>query len=194
MQLVLASGSPRRRELLSQIRAEFICLASDIPEQQAINETASDYVKRLAYDKALASAKLHDQPCIVIGSDTLIDRDGEVMEKPRNQPHGIAMLRSLAQRKHKVRTAVCVMYYDGVTTDIVSVEEVVTEVTMGEISETAASAYWQTGEPQDKAAGYAIQGGAARWVKRISGSYTAVVGLPLYETDQLLQAVEAKLG
>ncbi len=194
MQLVLASGSPRRRELLGQIRADFICLASDIPEQQAINESASAYVKRLARDKAMASAQLHDQPCLVVGSDTLIDRDGEVMEKPRNQAHGIAMLRSLAAREHKVRTAVCVMYYDGNVAPTVMVEEVVTEVVMGEISEAAASAYWQTGEPQDKAAGYAIQGGAARWIKRINGSYTAVVGLPLYETEQLLQAVEAKLG
>lgn len=194
MQLVLASGSPRRRELLQQIRADFICLASDIPEQQGAEETASAYVRRLAYEKALASAHLHDKPCMVVGSDTLIDRDGEVMEKPRDQTHGVAMLRSLAQREHKVRTAVCVMYYDGKSVATVQIEEVVTDVWMGDISETAAEAYWQTGEPRDKAAGYAIQGGAARWIKRINGSYTAVVGLPLYETDQLLQAVEAKLG
>ena len=187
MQLVLASGSPRRRELLQQIRADFICLASDIPEQQGAEENASAYVRRLAYEKALASAHLHDKPCMVVGSDTL-------MEKPRDHTHGVAMLRSLAQREHKVRTAVCVMYYDGKSVATVQIEEVVTDVWMGDISETAAEAYWQTGEPRDKAAGYAIQGGAARWIKRINGSYTAVVGLPLYETDQLLQAVEAKLG
>lgn len=194
MQLVLASGSPRRRELLQQIRADFVCLASDIPEQQGTHETASAYVKRLAYEKAIASAKQYGAACIVIGSDTLIDRDGEVMEKPRDQAHGIAMLRSLAERTHKVRTAVCIMYYDGNAPSWVQREEVTTEVSMGSISESAALTYWQTGEPLDKAAGYAIQGGAARWVKRISGSYTAVVGLPLYETEQLLQAVEAKLG
>ena len=185
--LILASASPRRAELLKQLHNDFQVIPSTIEEQQQAQETPSDYVKRLALDKALAVAETINGPALIIGSDTLIDCQGQVMEKPRDQQHFTQMLTQLANGTHQVRTAVAVVAIADNGKRWQQVLELVTDVTMGEITAQQMQDYWATGEPADKAGGYAIQGGAARFVRSISGSYTAVVGLPLYETGQLFQ-------
>jgi septum formation protein len=184
--LILASASPRRAQLLKQLGNDFEIIPSAIEEQQA-QETPSNYVKRLAVDKALAVAGTIKGPALIIGSDTLIDYQGHVMEKPRNQHHFTQVLTQLASGTHQVRTAVAVVAIADNDKRWQQVLELVTDVTMGEITAQQMHDYWATGEPADKAGGYAIQGGAARFVRSISGSYTAVVGLPLYETEQLIQ-------
>ena len=184
--LILASASPRRAQLLKQLGNDFEIIPSAIEEQQA-QETPSNYVKRLAVDKALAVAGTIKGPALIIGSDTLIDYQGHVMEKPRNQHRFTQMLTQLANGTHQVRTAVAVVAIADNDKRWQQVLELVTDVTMGEITAQQMHDYWATGEPADKAGGYAIQGGAARFVRSISGSYTAVVGLPLYETEQLIQ-------
>lgn len=187
MQIILASASPRRAELLGQLVNDFVVHPSHIDEQQQAHESPAEYVQRLASDKALAVAKTVAQTALVLGSDTLIDVNGEVMEKPLNQQHFDRMLRRLAGQVHQVRTGVAVVAVQAGRFIKQRQLEVVTDVTMGAISDAQRDAYWATGEPQDKAGGYAIQGGAARFVKAINGSYTAVVGLPLYETNELIQ-------
>lgn len=189
MRIVLASASPRRAQLLKQICARFEVLPSHIEERRHADETPSAYVQRLALDKARYVAGQLDDTALVIGSDTLIDHMGEVMEKPLDRQHFKQMLGQLAGHVHQVRTAVAVVVTDGQQIKHEQVVEVVTDVELGAINDQQLGHYWNTGEPQDKAGGYAIQGGAARFVKRINGSYTAIVGLPLYETDQLLSAV-----
>ena len=187
MQIILASASPRRAELLGQLVSDFVVHPSHIDEQQQAHESPTDYVQRLASDKALAVANTVGQTALVLGSDTLIDVNGDVMEKPLNQQHFDQMLRRLAGQVHQVRTGVAVVAVQAGRIIKQRQLDVVTHVTMGAISDAQRDAYWATGEPQDKAGGYAIQGGAARFVKAINGSYTAVVGLPLYETNELIQ-------
>lgn len=185
--VVLASASPRRAELLRQICNDFSAIPSAVEEQQQADESPSVYVQRLALDKALSVAQRIDKPVLVIGSDTLIDYAGQVMEKPHDLRHFEQMLSALADTTHQVRTSVALVVQDGDGKRWQQVLEVVTDVTMGPITRQQMQDYWATGEPYDKAGGYAIQGGAARFVKSIKGSYTAVVGLPLFETDQLIQ-------
>lgn len=185
--VVLASASPRRAELLRQICNDFSAIPSAVEEQQQTDESPSGYVQRLALDKALSVAQRIHQPGLVIGSDTLIDYAGQVMEKPHDFRHFEQMLSALADTTHQVRTSVALVVQDGDGKRWQHVLEVVTDVTMGPITRQQMQDYWAIGEPHDKAGGYAIQGGAARFVKSIKGSYTAVVGLPLFETDQLIQ-------
>lgn len=193
MRLVLASASPRRQQLLSQLRSDFVCQPSAIEEQRMAAESASEYVQRLALEKALAVATQQLQHTVVLGSDTLIDANGEVLEKPRDKAHFMAMLARLSDGCHQVRTAVSAVVVAEHEVQASQIIEVVTDIEFGQISRADLENYWATGEPQDKAGGYAIQGGAARFVKRINGSYTGVVGLPLYQTEQLLLQAEAQL-
>ncbi|SON50670.1 Maf family protein [Vibrio tapetis] len=181
--LLLASGSPRRKELLSFLGHPFDIVVPDIEEQQQKNEIASDYVCRLSREKAQAGLQLsHDENTVVIGSDTIVVVDGEVLEKPLDCEHSIQMLTRLSNRQHQVMTAVTVKDRD--TSQTVLVE---TQVWFKTLSRQEMINYWQTGEPCDKAGSYGIQGIGGRFVARIDGSYHAVVGLPLMETDQLLQ-------
>ncbi|MGM0525345.1 MAG: Maf family protein [Pseudomonadota bacterium] len=193
MELVLASASPRRRQLLSQLRTEFSCQPSAIEEQRQTGESASDYVQRLALDKAIAVVGKQTELSIVIGSDTLIDYNGSVLEKPNDKDHFLTMMMQLSGQQHIVRTSVALVAGSGHQILQQAVVEVVTEIYFGEVSLAEAEAYWATGEPVDKAGGYAIQGQAARFVKAINGSYTGVVGLPLYETERLLTWIENEL-
>lgn len=186
-QLILASASPRRAQLLQQLAPEFEVMPAAIEERRQPSESATVYVKRLAAEKAAAVARQITGPALIVGSDTLIDLNGEVMEKPRDEIHFRDMLKRLTDNTHRVRTAVSVLALSRDTVQQQQTIEVVTEVTFGAITEQQMADYWATGEPADKAAGYAIQGGAARFVKSICGSYSAVVGLPLYETSRLLQ-------
>lgn len=206
--LVLASGSPRRKELLSQLGYEFSVLVTDVEECKHAQETAEEYVKRLSLDKALAalslltanpSEKQHvasgsdtvvvssdaislDSETVVLGSDTVVVSQGQVLEKPADFSDSKRMLTQLADGRHQVMTAVSVVSEEKQKTEIV-----ITDVWFKPLSEKEIEQYWQTGEPCDKAGSYGIQGLGGRFVTRIEGSYYAVVGLPLFETDQLLQ-------
>lgn len=187
IQVILASASPRRAELLKQLTDAFTVIPAAVAELQASDESATDYVRRLAFEKAQAVAANVSGPALVIGSDTLIDFNGQVMEKPRDYADFVTMLGRLSDHTHDVRTAVSVIATAGDGRVHQTTIDVVTKVTLGHITAQQLDGYWATGEPTDKAGGYAIQGLAARFVKRIQGSYSAVVGLPLYETNELLE-------
>ena len=178
--LCLASASPRRRDLLASIGVPVTVRPVDIDETPLPGESAVAYVTRLAREKALAGSRLSPLP--TLGSDTAVVCDGEILGKPEGPEHAAAMLRRLAGRRHEVLTAVAVSGPAGVLAACVA-----TRVAMREISDAEAAAYWASGEPADKAGGYAIQGLASVFVERIEGSHSAVVGLPLYETAELLR-------
>lgn len=187
--LYLASRSPRRTELLSRLDRPFRALDLDVPERRAPDETALDYVQRVAADKARAGlAQVAGDPdAVVLGSDTEVILDGEVFGKPADAADAAAMLRRLSGRTHQVATAVALVAADrqqGVL--------VVSEVTFMDWSEAAIAAYVASGEPMGKAGAYAIQGGAERYIRHLAGSYSGVMGLPLQQTEQLLLAFEPK--
>ena len=173
-QLYLASASPRRRELLTQIGYRFEVLKLDVPEQREEGEKAQDYVCRLARDKAMAGVACAPTALLVLG-----DR---VLEKPSDLLDAKDMLESLSGKVHQVMTAVALA-----SKDRCDVRLVTTNVAFRKLDEAEIEAYWQTGEPCDKAGAYGIQGIAGKFVSRIEGSYSAVVGLPLLETDLLIK-------
>ncbi|MEF2523858.1 Maf family protein [Vibrio mimicus] len=179
--LVLASGSPRRRELLAQMGYQFEVVVPNVEEMRGAAESPAQYVERLSRDKALAGAAMVDADAVVIGSDTIVVKDQEVLEKPCDFADAKRMLLKLSDNQHQVMTAVSVTQ-GGITHSVV----VTTEVWFKTLSDQEIEEYWQSGEPCDKAGSYGIQGLGGRFVTRIEGSYHAVVGLPLYETDQLL--------
>ena len=178
--LIWASGSPRRKELLSQLGYTFSVVKTDVEECRQSGESAFDYVSRLSKDKAMAAVVLEPNS-VVIGSDTIVVCDQQVLEKPDDLAHAKQMLMALSGRAHQVMTAVTVATKEIQETVVVS-----TDVWFKTLSEQEIEQYWHTGEPCDKAGSYGIQGLGGRFVTRIEGSYYAVVGLPLYETDQLL--------
>lgn len=189
--LRLASASPRRRELLASIGVAVEIAPVDIDETPHPGEAARDYVARLARAKAVAGAEAEtgsgsrceaglDLP--VLGSDTSVVRDGEILGKPVDAEDAFVMLRSLSGRWHQVMTSVAISGPAGVLE-----ATVVSDVLMRELQDDEIRTYWRTGEPADKAGGYAIQGLASIFVERVEGSYSAVVGLPLYETASLLR-------
>ncbi len=184
--LYLASQSPRRRELLQQIGVNHAVIRASVPEQPASGECALDYVQRLAREKAVAGfAELQHQQlplAPVLGADTLGLVDGEILEKPRDKAHAHAMLRQLSGRTHEVITAIA-LHDQAHQAHRLSI----TRVTFRELSDAEIDAYWKTGEPQDKAGGYGIQGLGAVFVKEIHGSYSCVVGLPIEATCELLR-------
>lgn len=183
-QFYLASRSPRRSELLRQLGLHFATLAADVPEVPLAGESPADYARRLALDKARSGQALAPIPGLpVLGADTDVVLDGRILGKPRNQADAVAMLLALADRTHEVYSAIA-MVQGGRAETVLSV----TEVRFGPIRREEALAYWASGEPADKAGGYGIQGRGAVFVQGIRGSYSGVVGLPLYETAQLLQA------
>ncbi|WP_319022798.1 MULTISPECIES: Maf family protein [unclassified Halomonas] len=177
--LCLASASPRRKALLESIGVAVEVRASHIDETPLKNESAHDYVERLAIAKARVYAGATS--LAVLGSDTAVVLDGRVLGKPESAAHGREMLAALSCRTHQVMTGVAVIGPAGTLTEVVT-----TEVRMRAISDAEIARYWETGEPQDKAGGYAIQGLAAVFVEEIRGSHSAVVGLPLFETAALL--------
>lgn len=180
-QLILASASPRRLQLLGQIGLQPQVVAADIDESRQDGENDGDYVKRLAGAKARAVAS--DYPhAVVIGADTIISLDGHLIGKPRDKADAFSIWRSLGGRTHQVLTAVAVVHRQQLTVRLSR-----NNVSFVEISEPAMLHYWQSGEPQDKAGAYAIQGLAAQWISRIEGSYSGIMGLPLHETAGLLK-------
>ena len=181
--LYLASSSPRRRELLTQIGVAFRVLACSIDESILPAEPAELYVERLARAKAEAGLALlnADASACVIGADTSVVLDGHILGKPADRHESLQMLQALSGREHRVLTAVALASSDGCQTRLVT-----SRVGFRVISAAEMHNYWETGEPVDKAGGYAIQGLAAIFVQYVHGSYSAVVGLPLCETAELL--------
>ena len=181
-QLVLASSSPRRRELLTQIGFVFAIETADIDESRQPRESAQAYVCRVARDKALAVAERGNHCLPVLGADTIVLIDDEILGKPRDPAEAEAMLARLSGRQHEVLTAVSLV----AATHAKALSR--TRVWFRTLSAAERSVYVSTGEPMDKAGGYGIQGRAAVFVERIDGSYSGVVGLPLCETAILLTA------
>jgi len=182
--LILASASPRRRELLNQIGVHAEVLACDVPEQRQAGESALAYSCRVARDKAIAGWNLCAQgrDCRVLGADTEVVLDDCVFGKPGNAQHAVSMLQQLSGREHQVLTSVALVGcgFDEVVTSS-------TAVRFARLSDAQIARYVDSGEPFGKAGGYAIQGRAAAFIVRIEGSYSGVMGLPLFETTALLQ-------
>ncbi|HBP6461913.1 TPA: septum formation inhibitor Maf [Pseudomonas aeruginosa] len=182
--LYLASASPRRRELLAQIGVPLSVLSIAIDETPLPDEAPAAYVERLARGKAAAGLamleELGGEGC-VLGADTSVVIDGRILGKPADESDGLAMLAALSGREHQVLTAVALAAATGIEARVVECR-----VRFRQIGHDEALRYWLSGEPADKAGGYAIQGLGAIFVSRIEGSYSAVVGLPLCETAELL--------
>ncbi|TCP15186.1 septum formation protein [Crenobacter luteus] len=185
--LYLASGSPRRRELLEQLGLTLQRVAAEIDETPLPGETARDYALRLAVEKAAAgeaarvAAGLPATP--LLAADTTVTQDGEIFGKPADAPDARRMLAAFSGRSHRVLTAVAVRDGDALHTAVSD-----TEVWFKPLSAAEIERYIESGEPFDKAGAYGIQGRAAVFVERIAGSYTGVVGLPVFETAALLSA------
>jgi septum formation protein len=188
--LILASASPRRRELLTQAGYHFEVQASSVPESRRPEEDAIRFATRLAREKAEDVYARH-QPAIVLGADTVVVCDGEVMGKPADPADAERMLLLLAGRTHQVVTGVAVVWGSNSPTSVEVAAEL-TQVTMQTLSPEEVSRYVASGEPMDKAGAYAIQGYAARWIPRISGDYFNVVGLPLALVATMLEAAESR--
>tara|TARA_R110000796_G_scaffold41989_1_gene104060 strand:+ start:136 stop:723 length:588 start_codon:yes stop_codon:yes gene_type:complete len=185
--LILASQSPRRKELLQQLGYDFTCAPADIDESVQSLENPEQYVARLALEKAQAIAVKQGDDVVVLGSDTSVVFEQHILGKPETLADCLAMLSLLSGKTHQVITAIAAV--KGQWSEVVIVSS---EVDFKTLSEKEMTRYWQTGEPQDKAGGYGIQGIAGQFVKQIRGSYSAVVGLPLYETAQLLSTFGVK--
>ena len=191
--LILASASPRRRELLTQAGYRFIVQPSSIPETRRPEEDAIRFATRLAREKAEEVFARHPSstaPAIVLGADTVVVCDGEVMGKPADAADAERMLLLLSGRTHQVVTGVAVVWGPA----SVEIAAEMTQVTMRTLSPQEVAGYVATGEPMDKAGAYAIQGYAGRWIPRIHGCYFNVVGLPLALVASLLEGAELRLA
>jgi septum formation protein len=190
--LILASGSPRRHELLSQAGLTFTVVAAGINEDLMPNESAAAYVQRLAEEKAQAVWNAHsssdnpDDPLIVVGADTCVVCDGYILGKPVDTADARRMLELLSGRTHAVLTGLAVVAANRIVRDLE-----ITQVTFNCLNDAEIAQYITSGEPLDKAGAYAIQGYAARWIPRIEGCYFNVVGLPIARTVAMLAEAQA---
>jgi len=186
--LYLASASPRRRELLAQISLRVDVVSQWVEEHVLDNESPENYVQRLALEKAQAGLLVvaTDRQRPVLGADTAVVVDNSILGKPGNETAALAMLRQLSGRTHQVLSAVAVVGKDNLGQDRVEVCMNQSQVRFRHIDEQECLAYWHTGEPTDKAGAYGIQGLAAVFVEHLEGSYSGVMGLPLFETSELL--------
>jgi septum formation protein len=182
--LVLASASPRRRELLRNARYVFKVQAADVEEVRRHGESPRAFAERLARDKACAvfAALLDPDVGVVLGADTIVVVDGAILGKPCDEDDAARMLRLLSGRSHQVTTGVCL-----VGRDFEDVRSETTQVYFEPLAETDILEYIATGEPMDKAGSYAIQGVASRWIPRIEGCYFNVVGLPVPLVSRMLR-------
>lgn len=183
-QIILASASPRRRELLTQIGVRVIVQAVDIDESQKQNESVMAYVQRLAIEKAQCGFDTikNEKKLPVLGSDTVVEIDGLVLGKPENRQQAKKMLQQLSARKHTVHTSVAIVCEDK---SVIATSS--SQVLFVTLEDREIEIYLATGEADDKAGSYAIQGIAAQFIKNINGSFSGVMGLPLFETAQLLK-------
>lgn len=186
--IYLASASPRRQALLRQLGVLFEVVVPIVVEQRGLTEAAAEYAQRLAAEKAhhgarqVATDGLKPQP--ILAADTCVVVDGEIFGKPRDRADAEAMLRRLSGRQHTVLTAVTLLHGDKEYSALNA-----SQVSFRRLTDEEIRCYWDTGEPADKAGAYAIQGRAAAFISRIEGSYSGIVGLPLYEVAQLLAKV-----
>jgi len=183
--LVLASASPRRRQILADLGVSFSVQSADIDERVNAGELAVDYVQRLAREKCQRVLSMSSEQVTVLGSDTSVVIDGQILGKPKSEQQAVDMLMSLSGNWHKVMTAVAVLNRDKLRQVVVC-----SDVEFCQLNEQMCRRYWSTGEPADKAGSYAIQGIGARFVRQIRGSYSAIVGLPVVETAELLSEFE----
>lgn len=181
-QLILASASPRRHALLTQLGVSFSVQSADIDETPMPAEAAREYVERMASEKAKTVAAFYPN-CAVLAADTSVVVDGDILGKPADARAGLAMLARLSGRTHQVMTGICLIANSSSI-----VESVITDVTFAGLDRATCEAYLATDEPYDKAGGYGIQGLGGAFVTSIQGSYSNVVGLPLHETWALLTA------
>ncbi len=190
--LVLASASPRRQELLRNAGISFVVQASDIDETPLQGESAKDCAERLAREKALAVWRLRPSD-LVLGADTVVVINDEILNKPVDGEDAARMLGMLSGRVHRVITGVCLVRRGpsgqgpGASDPACSVASESTSVTMSEIPYEEIRSYVESGEPMDKAGAYAIQGRASRWIPRIEGDYSNVVGLPVALVYRMLR-------
>ena len=181
--IILASRSPRRVVLLKQMGIDCLVMPADIDEAVLSGESPSNYVLRLAQQKALAIvAKQQEYELPILAADTTVALDNNIFGKPENAEEAFNMLKQLSNSKHQVYTAIALAYKGKLETALNT-----TLVTMMPLSDAMINAYVATNGPMDKAGSYAIQGLAGNWIKRIEGSYTGVMGLPVYETALLLE-------
>ena len=180
--IYLASKSPRRQELLQQIGIDFELVAVEIDESPLPGESAESYVKRMAIEKSSHAWQDHmTKP--LLSADTTVVVEGNILGKPTDEADFKNMMKQLSGQTHKVMTAIAVTL-DGKTDSKTSISE----VSFRHLTEMEIHRYWQSGEPHDKAGGYAVQGLGAIFIEQISGSYSGIMGLPLFETAELLQA------
>lgn len=185
-QLILASGSPRRRELLQQVGVAFRVVVAAVDESVLPGEKPAAYVLRVARDKALTILAREGSALPVLGADTAVVLGERILGKPGSRDEAAAMLRSLSGRTHEVYSAVALAAAGQPTRDCLNV----TRVTFAELDPGWIEAYCDTGDPMDKAGAYGVQGRAAEKIARIEGSFSGVMGLPLYETCELLHHAE----
>ncbi len=181
--ILLASGSPRRRELLAQLPIDFEVLAMDVDESYIEGESPSDHVTRLARAKAMAGFNYLKGSLPALGSDTIVLLDGEILGKPKSRREAENMLGRLSGHSHQVYSAVALKASADTLLDALNV----TRVTFAEMPSEWIRRYCQTDEPMDKAGAYAVQGGTGQFISHIDGSYSGVMGLPLFETAALLR-------
>lgn len=184
MRLILASASPRRRELLTQVGLTFDVIPAHIDETRRTSEDPATYVQRLALEKAQTIHARHPD-AFVLGADTTVEVDGHALEKPSDRADAERMLRALSGRTHHVQTGIALLSPSATLTHLET-----TAVTFSPIDETDLQHYLDSGEPYDKAGAYGIQGYAARWIPRIDGDYFNVMGLPLAATVRLLKELD----
>lgn len=182
--IYLASASPRRRELLRQIGVAYRLLRVEVDETPLAEEHPHDYVARLALAKARTGAQAlgRKKPAPVLGADTAVVVKGAILGKPRDREDGLAMLAQLSGCEHQVLSAVALA-----TPAQIAVKVQESQVCFRELTPVECAAYWETGEPWDKAGGYGIQGRAAAFIAELRGSYSGVMGLPLFETAELFR-------
>mgnify|MGYP001813263889 CR=1 FL=1 len=186
LDLVLASASPRRRELLRQIGLRFRVAPADVDEAVIPGEAPGDYVLRLAREKALAVLRRDGGDLPVMGADTAVVLGDEILGKPVDRGEAVQMLGRLSGATHEVYSAVAVVLTDGSGRERVFDRLNITRVTFAALDRDWIEAYIDTGDPMDKAGAYGVQGRAAERISRIEGSFSGVMGLPLYETADLL--------
>jgi len=182
-EIILASASPRRRELLKQLAVTFKVAPADIDESIVAGETPTNYVLRMSREKALAGLQQNGGETPSLGSDTIVVLNDKIMGKPESQTEAASMLMRLSGQTHHVYSAVALASKPDKVLNTLNI----TAVSFGKMPMAWIKQYCQSEEPMDKAGAYAVQGGAGQYISRIDGSYSGVMGLPLYETSEILR-------
>jgi len=187
--LILASASPRRKELLARLGMDFDVMVADIDETPLADESPLAMAERLAQAKANAIARTLNEPSWVLGSDTTVALGGRIFGKPASRQEAIDTLTLLSGNTHQVISSICLVWPGQILTS-----SVISQVRFGPLSHTQIVAYCDTDEPYDKAGSYGIQGLAGAFVEHIDGDYSAIVGLPLWATSQLFMKVRGNIS